>query len=108
MDLLQLDLGDSLFQAGNGVLEVFRVSWENSIRFPLAWLSVQVDPPRRGQVLLRIGIASPPGAVLYGLSARVPGAYRGVIIAAADEPKVRAFFAELVGKAELAGRTVEP
>jgi hypothetical protein len=108
MDLLQLDLGDSLFQAGNGVLEVFLVSWDSSVRFPLAWLNVQVDPPRRGHVLLRLGLASPPGRVLYGPDAQVPAAYRGVSIAAADEPKVRAFFAELASKAELAGRTVEP
>lgn len=105
MELLELSTPDALFRADNGVLEVFQLSWENSLRLPFAWLCVKADPPKRDQILLRLGIVSPPGQVLYGADAKVINVYRTILISAADEPRVRAFFTQIAGHA---GRLVQP
>jgi hypothetical protein len=104
MEPLVLTLPTVIFQVDNGVFEVFQADHEGPLRVPLAWLSIRADPPKRGQVFLRVGQAAPPGPVLYGPDVRLGNFYRGVLISAADEPQVRALCAHI---AEWSGRAVQ-
>src|SRR5215471_2174943 len=54
---LVLTLPAAIFRVDNGVFEVFQVEHEGPLRVPLAWLSIRADPPKRGQVFLRVGQA---------------------------------------------------
>jgi hypothetical protein len=101
---LVLTLPTVIFRVDNSVFEVFQAEREGSLRVPLAWLSIRVDPPKRGQVFLRVGQAAPPGPLLYGPDARLGNFYRGVLISAADEPQVRALCAHIAG---WSGRAVQ-
>jgi hypothetical protein len=104
MEPLVLTLPTVIFRVDNDIFEVFQAEQEGPLRVPLAWLSIRADPPKHGQVFLRVGQAAPPGPVLYGPDVRVANVHRGVLISAADEPQVRALCAHIAG---WSGRAVQ-
>ena len=102
---LELAIGDDLLRVDDGVLELFRQSFDRSLRVPIAWVGVEIDEGKHGSVVLCVGTANPIGPVLYGPSVRVLGNYWPLETTVGDEPRYRAFFGQV---AALAGRSIEP
>jgi hypothetical protein len=99
----------ALIRLDDGILEVFQRGLAGSLRVPVAWCGVQVEPKKHDRVLLSIGeqnvLAGASLDVLYGLSVRVLGGPRYLHISAADQPAARMKFQRI---ALAAGRAVEP
>jgi hypothetical protein len=104
MEPIVVSLPTVIFRVDNGVFEVFQADHDGPLRVPLDWLSIRVDPPKHGQVFLRVSQAAQPGPVLYGPDAKLGNSYRGVLISAPDEPAVRELCAHIAG---WSGRAVQ-
>ncbi|MFF0267138.1 hypothetical protein [Kribbella sp. NPDC004536] len=89
----------------DGVFELFqRRNVISPYRTPLDWVRVQAQVRKRGAVLLHFSYADDRDAPIYGRLMGSVYSLATVEIAMADEPRYRAFFAEL---AELAGRPIQ-
>lgn len=105
MEPLELAIADSLLRLDNGVVEVFKQSYDKSLRLPAAWVGVELHPEKHDRVSLRIGTANPIGPVLYGQGVTVLGNYWPIEVDAVDEQQVRSFFEQV---AAASGREVAP
>ena len=103
MEPLEVSLTDIVLRFDNDTLEAFYTKWEWSLRVPIAWLAVRLEPQKRGFIFLWIGAGNPPGPVIYGQDVKTHGR-RLLPLPATDEPAARAFFAEVASRT---GRTIQ-
>jgi hypothetical protein len=103
VDPVELALEDSLLRLDNGIVEVFKRSYDKSLRVPAAWVGVETHPEKHDRLQVRIGTASPIGPVVYGEGVSVLGGYWPIEVDAVDEPQVRGFFEQV---ASASGRQV--
>lgn len=99
----QFESGDVLIVADELVVEVFHRSYEHSGRLPSRWLAVRTEAKRGDEVEVRFGRTDDPSQPLYG--ERIESHNYAIIfrIPAAEEPRLRAFFADVAARA---GRTL--
>ncbi len=101
MPPLELAIGEVLLWFDGGVVETFHDGYNRSFRTPAAWVGVQTAGARHDQVRFDIGRADPHDQPVYGPDVNLGWTDVRVVFDAAEEPRVRAFFAEV---AQAAGR----
>src|SRR3954452_4327909 len=87
--------GDVLVIHEGDVVEVFHRMYEKSFRLPVAWLGVHVEAKKHDEVEVLFGQADPPSQPLYGEGVHVSNSQIVFSIPSADEPALRAFFAQV-------------
>ena len=87
--------GDVLILHEGEVVEIFHRMYEKSFRLPVAWLGVNIEAKRHDQVKVLFGLADPPEQPIYGENVQVSNYQIVFEIPQADEPALRAFFAQV-------------
>jgi hypothetical protein len=101
---LVFEHGNIYLHLDRGILELFRRDRVyGSYRTPLQWVKVRAETRKGGVIALHFGNVEQFGEPLYAPATERGQLLAKVDIAAADEPRYRAFFAEL---ARLADRSI--